>query len=362
MVSGASKLAYWSSHYFVDFLNHYAIAYFAKRSILYLRISAPKVEAVLMAFSLTNPIFIYALSFLFDTDSKASVIVRILYFAFGGVAPIAVIVLAVVNKETVVIGNMLAQYFYFWPVYNLNEGYLSIRHRKMIATRAELDHNLDPLSWQVAGENIFNMHCCLAFCTFFIIVVELGFYQFFVKPVFNMVSLYYGHYYGTLRPKKRKKLYEIRRDSKRMDLEASDDEEDRRNTLAARKFLRINDVDPLREEQRVISDVLNNNSEECRRDTALTISKLSKRYVLEQQAVDNLSFSLEYGECFALLGVTGAGKSSTFKCLTGEETPDVGTLFMGRFDLRTRKGFNAARCLIGYCPQFDAIFENLTVY
>ena len=51
---------------------------------------------------------------------------------------------------------------------------------------------------------------------------------------------------------------------------------------------------------------------------ALTISKLSKQYVLGQRAVDNLSFSLEFGECFALLGVTGAGKTTTFKCLTGE--------------------------------------------
>ena len=78
--------------------------------------------------------------------------------------------------------------------------------------------------------------------------------------------------------------------------------------------------------------------------------------------MDNLSFSLEFGECFALLGVTGAGKTSTFKCLTGEETPDEGKLFMGGHDVRTRAGFNKARCLIGYCPQFDAIFDNLTVW
>ena len=56
--------------------------------------------------------------------------------------------------------------------------------------------------------------------------------------------------------------------------------------------------------------------------------------------MDNLSFSLEFGECFALLGVTGAGKTTTFKCLTGEETPDAGTLLMGGHDVRTRKGFN----------------------
>jgi len=88
---------------------------------------------------------------------------------------------------------------------------------------------------------------------------------------------------------------------------------------------------------------------------------LTKRFVLEERAVDNLSFSLEYGECFALLGVTGAGKSTTFKCLTGEQTPDSGKLLMGGHDVRTPGGFDAARCMIGYCPQFDAIFENLTV-
>ena len=78
--------------------------------------------------------------------------------------------------------------------------------------------------------------------------------------------------------------------------------------------------------------------------------------------MNNLSFSLEYGECFALLGVTGAGKSTTFKCLTGEEIPDEGCLYMAGHDVRSRAGFDAARCTIGYCPQFDAIFENLTVY
>ena len=74
-----------------------------------------------------------------------------------------------------------------------------------------------------------------------------------------------------------------------------------------------------------------------------------------------MSFALEYGECFALLGVTGAGKTTTFKCLTGEEYADEGNLFMGGQDVRTRSGFNKARCLIGYCPQFDTLLENLTV-
>jgi ABC-type multidrug transport system ATPase subunit len=77
--------------------------------------------------------------------------------------------------------------------------------------------------------------------------------------------------------------------------------------------------------------------------------------------VNNLSFGLEYGECFALLGITGAGKTTTFKCLTGEESADTGQLYMGGFDVRTSKGYDQARCMMGYCPQFDAFFDTLTV-
>jgi len=46
-----------------------------------------------------------------------------------------------------------------------------------------------------------------------------------------------------------------------------------------------------------------------------------RKYYGSARAVERVSFSLEYGECFALLGVSGAGKTTTFKCLTGEEIP-----------------------------------------
>lgn len=41
-------------------------------------------------------------------------------------------------------------------------------------------------------------------------------------------------------------------------------------------------------------------------------------------AVKQASFGLQYGECFALLGVNGAGKTTTFKCLTNEVKPTGG--------------------------------------
>lgn len=79
------------------------------------------------------------------------------------------------------------------------------------------------------------------------------------------------------------------------------------------------------------------------------VSKLHKTFG-DSTAVDSVSFGLEYGECFALLGVTGAGKTTTFKCLTGEEKPTSGEVFINGFDVTSSTGFESARRLIGYCP------------
>ena len=78
-------------------------------------------------------------------------------------------------------------------------------------------------------------------------------------------------------------------------------------------------------------------------------------------AVKNISFGLDNGECFALLGVSGAGKSTLFKCMTGEIFPTAGELSLCGFDVTNPLGFKKARKHLGYCPQFDCIFEGLTV-
>ena len=46
-------------------------------------------------------------------------------------------------------------------------------------------------------------------------------------------------------------------------------------------------------------------------------------------AVENLSFGLDRGECFALLGVNGAGKSTTFKAIMNEIESTYGTVMIG---------------------------------
>ncbi|XP_068789923.1 ATP-binding cassette sub-family A member 13 [Struthio camelus] len=79
-------------------------------------------------------------------------------------------------------------------------------------------------------------------------------------------------------------------------------------------------------------------------------------------AVENISLGIPRGECFGLLGTNGAGKSTTFKMLTGDIIPSA-----GRAVIRTPTGSemdilsaSSEGVLIGYCPQQDALDELLT--
>lgn len=89
MVSGATLPAYWLANYLVDFATHMVPGLIAKLSIRWLEIDAPKIEYLFFWFSLANPLCIYILSFIFDSDAKASVIIRVFYVVVGGAAPIA---------------------------------------------------------------------------------------------------------------------------------------------------------------------------------------------------------------------------------------------------------------------------------
>ncbi len=71
----------------------------------------------------------------------------------------------------------------------------------------------------------------------------------------------------------------------------------------------------------------------------------------------NLNRCAPNDECFGLLGINSAGKSTTLSILSGALPPSAGEAFVGGLSLST--DVHSCRRKIGFCPQFDASFELL---
>jgi Cu-processing system ATP-binding protein len=75
-------------------------------------------------------------------------------------------------------------------------------------------------------------------------------------------------------------------------------------------------------------------------------------------AVNGVSFEVNKGETFALLGPNGSGKTTILKCLVGLTLPTSGKIIVGGFDLMT--GSREARRLLSYLPQRVSFHDSLT--
>jgi ABC-2 type transport system ATP-binding protein len=97
----------------------------------------------------------------------------------------------------------------------------------------------------------------------------------------------------------------------------------------------------------------------------IEVRNLTKSFK-EIKAVQDVSFDVAPGECFALLGPNGAGKSTTIKMLITMLSPDSGEAKVNGFSLRKEPA--RIRESIGYVPQSLSVdgsltgLENLTIF
>ena len=129
MISGCSLSAYWIGIYIADIVFQAIPAIVGIIGIHVFNIDVPKVEYIFLTVVFANPAFIYALSFLFDKDEAGSLVIKMVFFLFGIIAPITISILQVVNTTTQDVASVLKWFFYPLPVYSLTFGYMSISNR-----------------------------------------------------------------------------------------------------------------------------------------------------------------------------------------------------------------------------------------
>ena len=117
------------------------------------------------------------------------------------------------------------------------------------------------------------------------------------------------------------------------------------------------DSDVIEEENR-ISLMNNNNNINNDNSEIFIVDKLTKHYS-DFMAVKGISFAIGGSECFGLLGVNGAGKTSTFKMITGDEFITKGEAYLNEISIK--KNIKQFQRQLGYCPQFDPLIDQMTV-
>ncbi len=83
------------------------------------------------------------------------------------------------------------------------------------------------------------------------------------------------------------------------------------------------------------------------------------RMVNTTAVVDNVSLSLQRGDILGLLGLNGAGKSTTLKMLAGVLTPDAGQITIAGHSLHDDP--IAAKQQIGFLPDQPPVYPDLSV-
>jgi ABC-2 type transport system ATP-binding protein len=93
---------------------------------------------------------------------------------------------------------------------------------------------------------------------------------------------------------------------------------------------------------------------------AVILNNITKVYGKEKKvAVDNISFSVNKGEVFGIIGPDGAGKTSIFRMLTTLLLPDGGTATVNGLDIV--KDYKKIRNTIGYMPGKFSLYQDLSV-
>ena len=96
--------------------------------------------------------------------------------------------------------------------------------------------------------------------------------------------------------------------------------------------------------------------------TILSLNNISLSFQ-KRQILQDISFEINQGEIFGMLGPNGVGKSTIFNLVTGLIKPDKGDIVIKNEKVNDYPIFlRTSKFKIGYVPQYGGYFFDLTLY
>ncbi|XP_036095824.1 phospholipid-transporting ATPase ABCA7 isoform X1 [Molossus molossus] len=313
-MGGLSPTLYWLSNFLWDMCNYLVSAcivvliFLAFQQRAYVAsANLPALLLLLLLYGWSITPLMYPASFFFSVPSTAYVVLTCINLFIGINGSMATFVLELFpDQKLQKVSRILKQVFLIFPHFCLGRGLIDMVRNQAMADAFERfgDRQFQsPLCWEVVGKNLLAM------------VIQ--------GPLFLLFTLLL-QYRTRLLPQPK---------------------------LMPLPPLGKEDEDVARERERVV--------EGATQGDLLVLRDLTKVYPWQKTpAVDRLCLGIPPGECFGLLGVNGAGKTSTFRMVTGDTLPSGGEAILAGHSVTQEPA--AALCRMGYCPQSDAIFELLT--
>ncbi|XP_073910595.1 phospholipid-transporting ATPase ABCA7 isoform X3 [Castor canadensis] len=314
LIGGLPPTLYWLGNFVWDMCNYLVavcivvlifLAFQQKAYVAPANLPALLLLLLLYGWSITP--LMYPASFFFSVPSTAYVMLTCINLFIGINSSMATFVLELFSDQKLQeVSQILKQVFLIFPHFCLGRGLIDMVRNQAMADAFEHlgDRKFQsPLRWEVVGKNLLAM------------VVQ--------GPLFLLFTLLLQHRNHFL-PQPKPKL-----------------------------------LPPLGEEDEDVAVERERVTRGTTQGDLLVLRDLTKVYRGERMpAVDRLCLGIPPGECFGLLGVNGAGKTSTFRMVTGDTLPSGGEAVLAGHSVAQEPA--AAHRRMGYCPQSDAIFELLT--
>ena len=329
-VSGMNTTAYWIVNYIFELVKYYitcGICVFFIWVFDYYR------KYLSLLYVLYGPAMIsstYMLSFFFSKESSAQNYIILLNFLIGALGSSVILMLRGLETQARNVGKFLEYIFAIVPSFCFNFGYDLLLNKIIIYV---IDYEY---TWMFFTDKDLLKKFNLLFAVILYLVLEIIIYTI-------LVFIIEKRYYSYKKPKDEILQTDIT------------------DNLVLEEIERANNSN---------IQIYNENNNNISNNNAYTVRLKNIRKEFTKGgccskkeniiAIKNINFCVEPGECFGLLGLNGAGKTSTFKCITQEFSPTNGTIYINGKD--TYNNFDEFKSLIGYCPQYEAIFEYMTVY
>ena len=329
LISGVNIYAYWLTNFIIDYVKYLipALVAFALLFIFRVDFYTDGLKSLmslllLLFFGYAMIAFVYVLSFAFRTPSSGQITIFIISFFAAFVLVILIFSLKLIESTRDIARNYLEWIFRLFPFFSFPNGFFNMANDRLYKIAYLWEDDPGPFSSRISLWDLIFLILVGTLLFIAVIVIENSFliYSFFTKKKINKIKSHHNDI----------------------------DEEG----------LMSDDVKE--EEQRVKSEA---------HEYSVKVEDLVKKYktstgtlcwkkTKQNLAVKGITFGVEPGTVFGLLGTNGAGKSSTFKILTGDTYPTSGSAYI--MQKKMPENLTKIRHLVGYCPQFDTIIQNLT--